>query len=267
MKTIRYIALALLAVSPLCAQRYLLKDGKALKRDEVVLKGNVLVKSLGGDMGEMQFPISQVVRLDWPEPAEIAEARTLLAAGKAEEADAKITPIYTQFTPFAKIPGGWWNEAALLRARVLLARQQNAETEKATKELIATTGDDATRQAAELINIRLQLLLGKRSVADTMLEELMRKEVSGEIAAGAAVLRGDIAYGQKDFEKALEFYLLVPAFYGSEEEVMPTALLGAARSFRGYGDSARTERAYLDLIAAFPTSAEATLAKREMNGP
>jgi tetratricopeptide (TPR) repeat protein len=267
MKTISYIALALLAVSPLCAQRYLLRDGRILKQDEVELKGNVLVKSLGGDMGEMQFPVSQVVRLDWPEPEEIAEARTLLAAGKAEEADAKITPIYTQFTPFAKIPGGWWNEAALLRARVLLARQQNAETEKATKELIATSGDEATQLAAQLILIRLQLLLGKRSVADTMLEELMRKEVSGEIAAGAAVLRGDIAYGQKDFEKALEFYLLVPAFYGSEEEVMPTALLGAARSLRGYGDAARAERAYLDLIASFPSSAEATLAKREMSGP
>ena len=48
---------------------------------------------------------------------------------------------------------------------------------------------------------------------------------------------------------------------------MPAALLGSARSFRGYGDSARTERAYLDLIAAFPSSAEAIIAKREMNGP
>jgi tetratricopeptide (TPR) repeat protein len=267
MKTIRYIALALLAVSPLCAQRYLLKDGKILKQDEVVLKGNVLVKSLGGDAGEMQFPIAQVVRLDWPEPTEIAEARTLLASGKEVEAEAKITPIYKQFTPFAKIPGGWWNEAALLRARVLLALKKNAETEKATKELIATTSDEDIRQGAELISIRLQLLLGKRSVADTMLEVLMRKEVSGEIAAGAAVLRGDIAYEIKDFERALEFYLLVPAFYGNEVEVMPAALLGSARSFRGYGDSARTERAYLDLIAAFPSSAEAILAKREMNGP
>jgi TolA-binding protein len=226
-----------------------------------------LVKSLGGDAGEMQFPISQVVRLDWPEPVEIAEARTLLAAGKAEEADAKITPIYTLFTPFAKIPGGWWNEAALLRARVLLARQQNAETEKATKELIATTGDEDTRQAAQLINIRLQVALGKRSQADTMLEELMRKDVAGEIAAGAAVLRGDIAYAQKEFEKALEFYLLVPAFHGTEAEVMPAALLGSARSFRGYGDSARAERAYLDLISGYPASAEAAVAKREMNGP
>ena len=267
MKTIRYIALALLAVSPLCAQRYLLKDGKVLKQDEVVLKGNVLVKSLGGDAGEMQFPVSQVVRLDWPEPTEIAEARSLLAAGKAEEAEAKITPIYAQFTPFAKVPGGWWNDAALLRARALLARKQNAETEKATKELIATSTDEEIRLAAQLIDVRLQLALGKRSAADTMLEGLMRKEVSGEIAAGAAVLRGDIAYGQKDFEKALELYLLVPAFYGAEDEVMPAALLGSARSFRGYGDAARTERAYLDLMAAFPNSAEAILAKREMNGP
>ena len=266
MKTIRYALLALLAVSPLCAQRYLLKDGKILSHDEVVLKGNALVKALPGGVGEMVFPLNQVVQIDWPEPAEIAEARQLLAEGKAEEAEAKITPIYKQFTPFAKVTGSWWSDAALIRARVLLARQQNAETEKAAKELIAISTDEETRLAAQLISVRLQLVLGKNSVADKMLEDLMSKEVSGEIAAGAMVMRGDIAYEQKDFEKALEFYLQVPAFHGSEDGVMPAALLGAARSFRGYGDAARTERAYLDLIAAFPASAEATLAKREMNG-
>ena len=263
MKSIGYILIALLGVSPLCAQRYLLKDGKILKQDEVVLKGGALVKSLGGDSGEQTFQLTQVVRLDWPEPEEIAQAQKLLAEGKADEAELKITPIYFQFTPFAIIPGGWWNEAALLRARAMLARQQKPEAEKAAQEILATSTQPEIQNAAQLISVRVQFLLGKMSVAEAKMEELTRKEVSGAIMAEIALLRGDIAYGQKDFETAIEYYLQVPAFYGSEEEFMPAALLGSARSLRGYGDTDRADRAYLDLTAAFPASAEAAIAKRE----
>ena len=264
MKSIGYILLALMAVSPLCAQRYMLKDGTVLKQDEVVFKDGALVKSLVGDAGEMKFPLAQVVRLDWPEPEEIDQARKLLAAGRADEAEAKITPIYTQFAPFAKVPGGWWNDAALVRARVLLARQQKPEAEKAAQEIIATSTLVENQNAAQLISVRIQLMLGKVSVADAKLEQLAQKDVSDAILAEIAVLRGDIAYGKKDFEKAIELYLQVPAFYGSQDELMPAALLGSARSLLGYGDAARAERAYLELAASFPASAEAAIAKREL---
>lgn len=264
MKSLGYILMVLVAASPLSAQRYLLKDGKILKQDEVVLKGDVLVKSLGGDAGEMQFPVSQVVRLDWPEPEEIDQARKLLAAGKADEAETKITPIYTQFAPFSKVPGGWWNDAALLRARALLARNQLAEAETAAKEVISTSTQVENQQAAQMISVRIQLLLGKPTLAEAKMEELVKQDAAEAILAEIAVLRGDIAFGQKEFEKAIELYLLVPAFYGTEEEIMPAALLGSARSLRAYGDAARAERAYLDLSSAYPASAEAAIAKREL---
>jgi hypothetical protein len=264
MKSTGYILMALMAVSPLCAQRYILKDGKVLKPEEVVLKDGALVKSLGGDAGEQVFPLAQVVRLDWPEPEEIDQASQLLALGNAADAELKITPIYSQFAPFAKVPGGWWNAAALIRARALLARQQRADAEKAAQEILATSSDSETLNAAQLITLSIQIQLGKGRAADAKLDELARQEISGTTMAAIAVLRGDIAYARKDFEKSLEFYLEVPAFHGSELELMPPALLGSARSLRGYGDAARAERAYLDLVASFPTSAEAAIAKREL---
>lgn len=255
--------LALAAVSPLCAQRYILKDGRALNQADVTLKDGNLVRALAGGGGEVSYPVSQVVRLDWPEPEEIDQSRQLAAAGKDAEAEEKITPVYRQFAPFAKLPGSWWSDAALIRARVLLAQQKNAEAERAARELMSGSTDTETVAAAQLIMARIQVALEKADIADAMLDEILRKEVSSEIGARAAILRGDIAFKRKDFEKALEFYLQVPAFFGTEDAVMPVALLGSARSYRGYGDTPRAERAYLDITVTYPESAEAAIAKRE----
>ena len=78
-------------------------------------------------------------------------------------------------------------------------------------------------------------------------------------------MRGDIAYANRQFDKALEFYLQVPVFYGSHDELMPAALLGSARAYKAYGESDRAERAYLDLIGSYPSSVEAAAAKAESN--
>ncbi len=262
MKSYLYAVLALVAVSPLCAQRYILKDGRVLNQADVVLKGTSLVRSVAAG-AEVSYPINQVARLEWPEPEELEQARQLLAAGSGVEAEEKITPIYRQFAPFSKLPGSWWGEAALIRARALLDQKKNDETERAAREVISTSQDIETVAAAQLIMARIQILLDKADIADAMLDEIMRKDVSSEIEARAAILRGDIAFEGKNFEKALEFYLQVPAFYGTEDAIMPAALLGSARSFRGYGDTVRAERAYLDITVTYPNSAEAAIAKVE----
>lgn len=262
MKSFIYALVALAAVSPVCAQRYILKDNRVLNQADVTLKDGNLVRSIGSG-AEVSYPLAQIARLDWPEPEEIEQSRQLVAAGKGAEAEEKITPIYRQFAPFSKLPGSWWSEAALIRARALLAQEKREEAERAARELMSTSGDTDTVAAAQLIMARVQMLLNKPDIADAMLDEIMRKDASSEIEARAAILRGDIAYARKEFEKALEFYLQVPAFYGTEEAVMPVALLGSARSYRGYGDTARAERAYLDIIVTYPDSSEAALAKTE----
>jgi tetratricopeptide (TPR) repeat protein len=263
MKKPLFILLALAAVSPLCAQRYLLKDGRALNQSEVTLKGNNLVRALSGGGGEISYPISDVVRLDWPEPAEIEEARVLEAGGNHAAAEEKITGVYRQFGPFSKLPGSWWSDAALIRARALIAQDKTADAERAARELMSGSPDADTVTAAQLIMARVQMLQNKPDIADAMLDEIMRKDASGEVEARAVILRGDIAYARKEFEKALEFYLQVPVFFGTEEAVMPVALLGSARCYRGYGDAARAERAYLDIIVTYPDSPQAEIAKRE----
>jgi tetratricopeptide (TPR) repeat protein len=263
MKKLLCTLLAFAAVSPVCAQRYILKDGRALPAGEVTLKDGNLVRPLAGGGGEVSFPLSQVVRLDWPEPEEIEQGRTLLAAGKSAEAEEKVTPVYRQFAPFSKLPGSWWGDAALIRARALLEQKKTADAERAARELVSGSTDTDTVASAQLIMARVQMNLNKPDIADAMLDEIMRKDASSETEARAAILRGDIAFARQDFEKALEYYLQVPVFYGTEDAVMPVALLGSARSYRGYGDTARADRAYLDIVVTYPNSAEAAIAKKE----
>jgi len=263
MKKLLCTLLALAAISPLCAQSYILKDGRVINHADITLKDGNLVRPLAGGGGEVSYPISQVTRLEWPEPEELAQANELAAAGKGAEAEEKITPIYRQFAPFSKLPGSWWSQAALIRARALLIQQKNADAERAARELMSGSTDTETVAAAQLIMARVQMYLDKPDIADAMLDEIMRKDASAEIEARAAILREDIAFARKAFDKALEFYLQVPVFYGTQDAVMPVALLGSARSYRSYGDSARAERAYLDIIVTYPESAEATIAKRE----
>ena len=259
--------LAIVAVAPVSAQRFILKDGKALNQADVVLKDGKLVRALAGagegGGGEVTYALSQVARLDWPEPAEIEQARELVAAGKGVEGEQKITPIYRQFAPYSKLPGSWWAEAALIRARALLAQDKKDEAERAARELMSTSGDVEKVSASQLIIARIQMMLDKADIADAMLDTIMTKKSSAEIEARAATLRGDIAYGRKDFEKAIEFYLQVPVFYGMEESVMPIALLGSARAYRGNGDNERAKRAYLEITVSYPKSAEAEIANRE----
>lgn len=261
---IRYIFVALLLVSPLSAQRYQLKDGKILKHPEVIVKGEFLVRSLSGGVGEQKTPLANVVRLDWPQPAEIAEARVLLAAGSAAEAETKITPIYKQFAPFSTLPGSWWSDAALIRARALVSLNNNAAAEAAAQEIIATSTVEDTKQSARMLIVKLLVGLDKKEEAETMITEIMSNVFSDSIAAEAAVLRGAMAFSQKAFEKSVELYLQVPAFYSDEKELMPAALLGGARALRGYGDVKRAERIYLELIEGYPDSGEASSARTEL---
>lgn len=262
----KFFLCLLMAVSfvPLYAQRYILKDGKTvLNQADVEIKDGKLVRTVGGGGAEVSYPFSQVARLEWPEPPEIAAAADFLAAGKAAEAEQKVTPIYNQFSPFSKLPGSWWSGAAIIRARALFAQKKVSEADAAAREINSTSTDREDVSAAQLLLAEAQLRLEKPDIADAMLDEILRNAVSSEISARAVMLRGDIAYQRKEFEKALGFYLQVPAFYGMCDEVMPAAMLGSARAYRGYGDTARSERAYLDVIVMYPSSAEAVLAKSE----
>lgn len=260
------ILAAAFAIAPAAhAQRYLVKDGTVLQASDVTLGSGALIQQVkipSGGSFERRYPISDIVRLDFPAPEALDEAEKLVVAGNGKDALPLLDPVYRQFAPFAKIPGSHWPRAAELRLQALLLGADGTAISSAARELMQSgLGPDVTG-VAKLALAQLDARAGKESLAKVMLDEIVR-EAPPEIQARAWLLRGDLAAARAAHAEALECYLRVPAFYGTIDELMPAALLGAARAYKGYGDNGRAERSALELIDTYSATLQAAQAKKE----
>jgi hypothetical protein len=259
-------ALAALALPAAArAQRFILKDGTTLPAADVKLGSGALIQQValpGGGSFERRFPLADLARLDFPEPETLDQAQALVVAGKSTEALELVEPVYRQFAPYSRLPGSHWPRAAQLRLQALLLGADNTAITAAARELMSSgLGPDVTG-VAKLALARLDARDGKESLANIMLEEIVR-EATPEIRARAWLLRGDLAAARGAHAEALEAYLRVPAFHGTLDHLMPAALLGAARAYRGHGDAGRAERSAIEIIDNYPDTLEAAAARRE----
>jgi len=249
------------------AQRYILKDNTSLAAADVTLGSGALVQEVaitGGGSFERRFPLGDIARLDFPEPEALDEAEKLVVAGSGAEALKLIQPVYRQFAPFAKIAGSHWPRAAQLRLQALLLGTDKSTISSAARELMQSGLGSEVTGIAKLALAQLDARDGRESLAKVMLDEIVR-EAPPSIQARAWLLRGDLAAARAAHAEALECYLRIPAFFGTIDELMPAALLGAARAYKGYGDNDRAERAALDLIDTYSSTLQAAQAKKEFN--
>ena len=259
------LCLALAFSSAAHAQRYILKNGTQINAADVTLSPGFLVQQIpspGGGSVEKRFPIADIARLDFPEPEELDAADGLVAAGKADEALQLVQPIYRQFAPFSKLPGSFWARTAELRLKALLLGTDVAAITSAARELMQSGQGPDIVGTAKLALAQLDARADRESLANIMIEEILR-EATPSVQARAWLLRGDLAAKRASHIEALEAYLRIPAFYGTIEELMPAALLGAARAYKGYGDNTRAERSALELVDNYSDTIQAAQAKKE----
>ncbi len=258
-------ALACALPATALAQRYVMKDGAVLPAADVTLGSGALVQQVqipSGGSFERRFAFGDIARLEFPEPEAFEKAEALVRAGQGPEALALIEPVFRQFAPFARVPGSHWPRAAELRLQALLLGNDSLPISAAAREIMqANLGPEITG-TAKLALAQIDARGGRESLANIMLEEIMR-EAPAPVQARAWLLRGDLAAARSAHVEALEAYLRIPAFYGTLDELLPPALLGAARAYKGYGDTGRAERAALELIDTYPETAQAAQAKQE----
>jgi hypothetical protein len=258
-----FSVLALATVSH--AQRYILKNGTQLNAVDVTLSATFLVQqipSAGGGSVEKRFPLADIARLEFPEPEALGLAEDLIAAGKGDEALKLVQPVYQQFAPFVKLAGSHWPIAAELRLRALLLGDDVGAINSAARELMKSGLGADIVGTAKLALAQLDARANKESLANIMIEEILH-DATPAVRARAWILRGDMAAKRSAHVEALEAYLRIPAFFGSFDELMPAALLGAARAYKGYGDRNRAERAALELVDNYPTTRQAAEAQKE----
>lgn len=260
------IAISSLLAPALRAQRYQLRDGRVIEAEGTIVRGSQIVRPIAGyeaGTAEIAYPISQVARLDFPEPSELPAAREALAAGHPADALANADTIAAQFAPFNTLPGSWWADATLLRAQALLDLNRTDEASSAARSLLQAEASAELKILAKVVIARAELASGKATVAAALLDDVLKDKPPAAVEPQVLLLRGDIALQRGSPEDALDSYLQIPAFFGTREDLMPRVLLGSIRAYRAYGDGARAERAYLELLSNYSESPEATVARRE----
>ena len=263
-----YLSLLLLAcATPASAQQLYLDTGAEVEWSEVTLSGSNLqakVKKPDGTESVAVIPASKVVRVDWPHPAELSEALSLILREKYDAALTKAAGVRTIHGNWKDKPGSWYVPASLLVAECYIRQKNAAEAEKIVTELKTMTLLSSQQKGLLMVDALRDL---EKNATTPALEKAQRAaqnlDDDSALLARLHLLIGDIRIKQEQFADALDSYLQVPVFFGAQGQLMPVAELGAARALFGMQRLADASRAYTNLIIRYKGTPEAAAAEKE----
>lgn len=250
-------------------QAMVLKDGTRVSDSDFRVENGQIkrtIKLQGDKTAESTVQASQIMQLDWPYPAELTEARSLMAQGKSGEALEALVKGKAFFEPFKDIKGGdvWYRDLFFTYVETLVQAGKFEEAVKLLPEvqIMPLTDEQKTRLKIVRLDIERQTTSNYVSIlaqAQNILSE------TDDLAICAAVwsIIGDIHTKQKEYEKALMAYLRIPVFYGTQMQRVPEAELNAARSLvkmKRYEDATKF---FTRLAETYPGSVIAEAATKE----
>jgi hypothetical protein len=237
------------------------------------VKGEVVrVSNSGGFEVTLSRKLSEVTEVIWPLPARLREAQANVNRGEPAKALDNVEAVLKLFEPVKNVPGSWWVKASIVKLDALDRLENDAATaaflDNFEKEEAAKLPEVATQ--IQLARLMQRARKGEHEAVVKEATELLAKVDSAELQARLHIVKGNSLYASKKYEAAMTTYLRVPVFFGSETELIPKALLGAARSFRGMDSPALRDqklesvsnRYLYDVIVSFPVSREAEEAKK-----
>ncbi|MFN7341122.1 MAG: tetratricopeptide repeat protein [Opitutia bacterium] len=215
--------------------------------------------------------MEEVVQIEWPAIAQLDQARQMILRGEAAKALELVETVLRPFDKVKKIPGSPWVTAAIVKLDAIDRLDNDAALANFLSAL-ETVDDGSNPELAQKIKLAKLIQKARRGehaavIADA--DGLISQFDGADTLARLHILKGASLLALKRYEDAMNTYLRVPVFYGSQQEHLPKALLGAAKAFRGMDSPAtKSQRlgevanTYLrELVATFPVSVEAEEAK------
>lgn len=215
--------------------------------------------------------MEEVVQIEWPAIAQLGQARQMILRGEAAKALETVETVLRPFDKVKKVPGSPWVQAAIVKLDAI-DRLDNDAALATFLSALEAVDDGSNQELAQKIKLAKLIQKARRGehaavVADA--DGLISQFDGADTLARLHILKGNSLLALKRYEDAMNTFLRVPVFYGSQQEHLPKALLGAAKSFRGMDSPAtKTQRlgevanTYLrELVATFPVSVEAEEAK------
>jgi len=248
------------------AQDIILKTGQTIATKGVRRSGDVVMGKVqvGASSGEVGYQTATIAKINFPEPPQLKTTAALLSQGQSEKALADIEPVVKYYEPFRDLPGNWWAQSALLKVSALAGMQLDKQAEALGDEIRKSSTDPETARAAQLQIVAALVRKEDYGKALQLCDAVIKESVKPEVLAEAWVKRGDALLAQRQWDGAVLAYLHVPVFYEDEKLWMPPALLGSARAFRGLEDLERAKKSLNDLTAGYPQSAQAEIARTEL---
>jgi len=237
------------------------------------IKGTIdRVSNSGGIEVTLTRKLSEVVEVIWPLPSRLKEAQANVGRGEPAKALDNVEAVLKFFEPIKNVPGSWWVRASIVKLDALDRLENDAATESFLTAFEKEEAAKLPEVATQIQLARLMQRARKGEHAEVVKEstELLGKVETAELQARLHIVKGNSLYASKKYEAAMATYLRVPVFFGSETELVPKALLGAARSFRGMDSPALRDqkleavsnRYLYDIIVSYPVSKEAEEAKK-----
>ena len=259
--------MTLLALAPGArAQNIRMRDGQVVATQGLRRDGDTVlarIQTAGGSQGEVGYPVANIVRIDFPEPAQLKLAGDLLNAGKTDEASRQLAPILAYYQPFRDLPGNWWTPLALLQADALARLGRGPEADALVGELAKFAGSnpDLLRTLRIKGAAAIERRGDHRKALDTLDPIVKDAAVPLDALSEAWLTVGSAHLALHDFKDALIAFLHIPVYSPDRALLMPPALLGSANAYLGLDDGQRAQGALKELVAAYPNTPEAAEAR------
>lgn len=216
--------------------------------------------------------LAEAVLIEWPAIQPMTEAKNLILRGESSKALEMIEPVLKTFDKVRTVRGSPWIKAAAIKLDAL-DRMENDASLGTFLTTLDSVDDGSNPELTSKIKLAKLLMRARQGdhtgvIADAT--ALIAQSDDPDVLARLHLLKGSSLLALKRYEPAMNTFLRVPVFYGSQQEHLPKALLGAAKAFRGM-DSPATRDQHLEdvsnrylreLVATFPVSKEAEEAKQ-----
>jgi len=225
--------LLLISAGPAGAQRLYFANGADVDWSEVTLSGSNIQKKIrqaDGRDGYASIPASNVARVDWPFPAELADAGEALSRGNYDEALKNAEAVRAIHRNWKDKPGSWYVPATLIALECHIRKNNNAEADKIFPELRNMQLSSDYQKGAGMMEALQQFQKGMTGPALQKANTLLAGTENSAVLARLYNLIGDIQFKREAYKEALDAYLQIPVFFGTQASLLPGAEFGAARS-------------------------------------
>ena len=260
------LAALLLLAQAASAQMIVLKDGTQINHTEFTVQDGKVVRTLtiGDKTATTVLPMTNIASMDWPEPIEISDARSLLGQGKPEEAITIIKKSKDFFEVFENVKGTPYREVFFAYVETLSQAGQFEETIKLIPQLRAVQLTEEQKLKLRIIQLDIDRQTSTEYASILGEAESILKDTNDSgIHAAIWMIIADIHLKKKELEKALMAYLRIPVFYGTQVQRVPDAEMKAAQTLvrmKRYEDA---QVLFSRLIDTYKGSAIAQAAEKE----